>query len=140
MMRSTLPLITAIITLAFSIAIPGQALGDNSETDTEQALDQKNVCSGDAECINQGSNLIGAADSDVFTACIECFEEFLTPQQISQLEANFDIEQNCARGEISYDALTFILRFGIPIADAQTVQALLQCLEDAGVVDISPTR
>jgi hypothetical protein len=138
MMRSTLPLIIAIITLTFSIAIPGQVLGDNSETDTEQALGQKNVCSGDAECINEGSNLIDAAASEVFTACIECFQEFLTPDQIESLESSLGfgtIEQNCARGEVNLDLMAFILGFG-RIADTQTIQALLQCLEDAGVVDI----
>jgi hypothetical protein len=98
MLAITATLITSLISA--TTILPVYAQEDKSETNTEQALRQKNAGSDDSTNTNCAQNSISSSNLDntcvseeeapplpLPATCLECFTTILSPEEISSFEA-----------------------------------------------------
>ena len=144
-------LMTSLISA--TITLPVYAQEDKSETNTEQALRQKNAGSDDSTNTNCAQNSISSSNLDntcvseeeapplpLPATCLECFTTILSPEEISSFEAALSagtggelttISDACLGLEINEppttvtEARTFLTQAGI---SSEHVTALIDCL------------
>lgn len=152
--------ITAVLSAALLAGIfttTPLAFADESETNTEQAMRQENIGSGESTNFNCGENSIdgGFLDAQICgtleigsdepmapQTCEGCLETFLTPDQIESLidtSAAWDsLEEVCnVWATIGVSRASFVsLMIGLGV-DTDDIRDLIDCLQSVGI-EFSP--
>jgi hypothetical protein len=122
--------------------------GNNDEVDWGYGDGYQNKKDKDFACIINNNNTINnviegngnVTDGNVPDTCEECFEEFLTPAEISALlvpnTEYTDLEDLCNaifEGPITEESLSDFLEDEIPSIDRDTINQIIECLMEVGV-------